>query len=115
MPDGGTGASAFFPRNLATGANSLPATNPFVEIQSDNYELRTNSAVFRNHVRAEERADEQLRGRLDCGLMTVTFSGTNELQQLVAENDVVIEQGDLRFTGGKAVYSGDPGLLELTD
>jgi lipopolysaccharide transport protein LptA len=52
---------------------------------------------------------------MSCGRMTVTFSGTNELQQMVAQEDVVIEQDTAKFTAGKAVYSGETGVLELTD
>lgn len=47
--------------------------------------------------------------------MTVSFAGTNELQQLVALTNVVIEQDTNRFTAGKAVYTGTNGLLELTE
>ena len=77
---------------------SLPATNQFVEILCDNYELRTNLAVFRQHVRVSDRLGDQLQGEMSCGLMTLTFSGTNELQKMVAEHRVVIAQEDRQFT-----------------
>jgi lipopolysaccharide export system protein LptA len=60
-------------------------------------------------------AGDQPKGKMSCGEMTVTFSGTNELQQMVAQNDVVIEQDAAKFTAGRAVYSGNTGVLELTD
>ena len=36
-------------------------TNQFVEILCDNYELRTNLAVFRQDVRVSDRLGEQLQ------------------------------------------------------
>src|SRR6266568_229159 len=114
MPGQGLSTAGFFAGQAST-TNSLTATNQFVEIQSDSYELRTNSALFDKDVRAQERAGEQLRGEINCERMRITFSDTNELQSMVAENRVVIEQGDQRLTGGKAVYNADNGLLEVTE
>ena len=51
---------------------------------------------------------------MTCGLMTLTFSGTNELQKMVAEHQVVIAQEDRQFTAEKAEYTGTNGLLDLT-
>ncbi len=108
-------STAGFFAGQATAANSFSATNQFVEIQSDSYELRTNSALFEKEVQAQERADEQLHGEINCERMRITFSDTNELQSMIAENHVVIEQADQRLTGGKAVYNADNGLLEVTE
>jgi hypothetical protein len=41
------GASGFLSRPGSTSAHAPPITNHFVEILADNYELRTNLAVFR--------------------------------------------------------------------
>ena len=90
------GGAGFLP-----STNSLPATNQVVEIRSDNYELRTNLAVFRQDVHLTQRAGEQLKGKMDCGLLTVTFAGTNQLQRMVAEKGVVIEEGDRGFAAGQ--------------
>jgi len=46
--------------------------------------------------------------------LTATFTGTNELQRLVAEKNVVIQEEDKRFTGQTAVFTGTNGILELT-
>lgn len=115
MPGQSMGAAGFLPRPALLITNSLPATNQFVEIRSHNYEIRTNSAAFRDEVLVNETADGQPKGRMSCGLMTVTFAGTNDLQQMIAQDKVVIEQDDAQFTAGKAVYSGANGVLELAD
>ena len=51
---------------------------------------------------------------MTCGLMTLTFQGTNELEKLVAEQEVVIAQTDRRFTAARADYNGTNSLLDLT-
>jgi lipopolysaccharide export system protein LptA len=96
-------------------AASLPASNHFVEIQCDNYEIRTNRAVFRENVRSTDFLGDQVRGHLNCQTMTASISGTNQLQDLVALTNVVIEQEDTRFTGGRAVYTATNGLVTMTE
>jgi len=90
-------------------------TNRLVEVFCDNYELRSNWGVFRKEVQVKEHSGEQLRGKMNCELMTLSLVGTNELQTLVAETNVVIEQDTNRFVGGKAVYNGTNGMLDLTE
>jgi lipopolysaccharide export system protein LptA len=114
MPGQSMGDSGFLPRPTLASTNKVAATNQFVEIRSHNYEIRTNSAAFRDEVLVSEMADGQLKARMTCGLVTVTFAGTNELQQMIAQDKVVIEQEDAQFTAGRAVYSGSNGVLELT-
>ena len=67
------GASGFLSRPGSASANALPITNHFVEILCDNYELRTNLAVFRQDVRVSDRVGDHLQGEMSCGLMTLTL------------------------------------------
>ena len=114
MPAQSMGAPGLLSRAGAASGNSPPATDHFVEILSDNYELRTNVAVFRQDVRVSDRLGDDLQGEMSCGLMTLTLAGTNELQRIVAEQQVVIGQEDRQFTAAKAEYTGTSGLLDLT-
>jgi lipopolysaccharide export system protein LptA len=93
---------------------SEPGTNQLVEIYCDSYEIRTNQAVFREAVRASELVAEQVRSRLNCELMTVTFAGSNQLERLVMETNVMIEQEDKKLSGDRGVFIGTNQLLELT-
>jgi lipopolysaccharide export system protein LptA len=111
----GQGGAGFLPRPHAPATHSLAATNQWVEILSDNYEVRTNFAVFRQAVRVSEQRGDQAPAKMSCETLTAAFTGTNELQQLVAETHVILEQETNRFTGGKAVYTGTNGMLELTE
>jgi len=52
-----------------------------------------------------QREDARLKGTMDCGVLTVSFSGTNELQSLVAEPNVVIQQDDSKLRVGAAAYT----------
>jgi lipopolysaccharide transport protein LptA len=97
-----------------TPAEAPAGTNQFIEISSEHYELRTNVAVFRGGVRAAQLADTQSRAQLTCGALTVFIGGTNQVQSAVAEKDVLIEQGDNRVMGDRALFSGKDSRLELT-
>jgi lipopolysaccharide export system protein LptA len=88
--------------------------NAFVNIVSDSYEIRTNWAVFRDGVRLEQRDSDTVRGWLTSGLLTVTFQGTNNLQTLAADRDVIIQDSERRLTGGHALYTHTNGILEMT-
>jgi lipopolysaccharide export system protein LptA len=112
MPRESLGASGFVP--LGANTTNAPGTNQTVEIRSDSYELRTNSAAFEEHVRVTERAGEQTVGTLSCARLRASFTGTNQLDRLIAEQDVVIEQEPKKFTADKAIYTGTNAMLELT-
>ena len=114
MPSQDMGVSSMFSEPGSVAAKSVPTTNHFVEVLCDNYVLQTNLAVFRREVRVSDRVAEQLQGEMTCALLTLTFSGTNELQKMVAEHQVVIAQQDKQFTAEKAEYTGTNGVLDLT-
>lgn len=113
MPASSMGAAGFLSPPASASAPVPPPTNRFVEVRCDNYVLRTNIAVFRDQVRVTDRLGDQVQGEMTCGLMTLTFAGTNELQQMVAEQEVVIAQADRRFTATRAEYTATNSLLEL--
>ena len=114
MPAQGLGSSGLLSRTNAAARTTTTLTNQSVAILCDNYELRTNLAVFCEQVRVCERLGDQLQGQMTCSLLTLTFSGTNEMQKMVAEHQVLIEQEDRKFTAEKAEYTGTNSLLELT-
>jgi lipopolysaccharide export system protein LptA len=114
MPGQSLGAPGFLSRSKAAATRTSATTNRFVEILSDNYEFRTNWAVFRQEVRVSEIVSNHTGGTMTCALLTASFTGTNELHTLVAETNVVIQEEDKRFTGETAVFTGTNGILELT-
>ncbi len=110
----GQGAAGFLPAPTAANTNSLSASNQIVEIKCESYEIQTNSADFRGPVLVTDRAGEQIQGTLSCSHMVATFSGTNQMERMVAEEKVIIAQESKRFTADKAVFTGTNGILELT-
>jgi lipopolysaccharide export system protein LptA len=82
---------------------------------SENYEFRTNHAVFSGGVQVQERLDNEESGRLTCQTLELELAGTNQLQRMVAERDVKITQGTRQFTGGMLVYDGTQETLLLTE
>jgi lipopolysaccharide export system protein LptA len=114
MPTQNMGLSHFLSQSSSNSATSLPSTNQFVEILCASYELRTNLAVFHDQVTVSDRLGEELRGKMSCGLMTLTFTGTNELQKMLAEHQVVIAQTNQQFTAETAEYTAADGLLNLS-
>jgi lipopolysaccharide export system protein LptA len=116
LPGEALGEAGFLSFSNSPARKSQSSDKGSVEIECASYEFRTNWAVFRNHVYLEERVADTVRGRLTCkDDMIVTFSGTNELQTLTANKDVVIEEGDKRFTGGHAFYTHTNTTLEMTE
>jgi lipopolysaccharide export system protein LptA len=114
MPAQNMGSSGLFAHTNSAAVKAGTLTNQFVEVTCDNYELRTNLAFFRKQVRVCDRLGDELRGQMTCGQLALTFAGTNELQKMVAEQQVLIEQEDRKFTADKADYTGTNTVLELT-
>jgi lipopolysaccharide export system protein LptA len=115
MPAQSIGTNGF----LSSTTNSASGTNQFVEIFSDFYEFRTNSTgnsiQFGDHVRMVDTSNDSTNGTLTAATMLVTLLGTNELQTMVAEKNVVIQKNMTnQFTGEKAVYTATNDKLELT-
>jgi lipopolysaccharide export system protein LptA len=122
LPGQTLGESGFLSFSNSTAGISAPPAKRSVEIFCDRYEIRTNRAVFRENVRLEEHLGEMIRGRMSCQkVMTVNFAGTNELESLTADGDVIIEEKgeredeDKRFTGGRAVYTHTNSILEISE
>jgi lipopolysaccharide export system protein LptA len=88
-------------------------TNRFIDVFADSYEFHTNSALFVGHVRVAQREGEVINGTMECARMALAFKGTN-LQELVAEENVVFNQEQGRMTAGRAVYTALTRELELT-
>jgi lipopolysaccharide export system protein LptA len=115
LPGVGLGSGGLLNLTNRAAKPAPRGTNQFLEVQASRYEFGTNWGVFRDQVRVREMAGEELRGKLDCGVLTIAFAGTNEVRELVAREDVRVEVEDKRFTAGQAVYTGTNGVLHLTE
>jgi lipopolysaccharide export system protein LptA len=114
MPGQRAGASVFMAHPGTAAGAPATATNSFVEIESDHYEIRTNSAVFGEPARLREWQGTVARGEMNCGILRFTFSGTNDLDTMVADKNVTIQEGETRFLSDHALFTSTNGLLALT-
>lgn len=121
LPGQTLGQSGFLSASDLSARKSQPSARSSVEIACDSYEIRTNWAVFQNQVTLDEHVGKNIRSSLTCrDDLTITFAGTNELQTLTANKDVVIgvkgdnPEEDKRFSGGRAFYTHTNTTLELT-
>jgi len=99
----------------ATATTGAPGAAQSVQVHSATYELRTNMAVFDREVVVTEMTGEQAAGQLTCARLTALFSGTNQLDRLLAQDGVEITRGDNHLRARQAVYSATNNLLELQD
>ncbi len=105
--------SSFLPQQTRN-VSATAATNRFVTIAAGRYEIQTNRASFTGGVLVSERTDDELQATLVCESLLATFASTNQLQKLVAEQGVVIEQGERRLSGQRAEFDAPSGQAQLT-
>jgi lipopolysaccharide export system protein LptA len=115
MPGGNLGSSGLLGGRMGESASAATPGDHVIEVLCRDYEFRTNAASFNQDVRVAERMGGEVRGKMNCGRMNISFVGTNQVEQLVAEEKVVIEQEDKQFTGGRAVYTAADGRLDLLE
>lgn len=111
-------AGQSFAGAMAPGLDSKPGTNQAagpktIEVHAKDFDLRTNQIAFKQDVLVTEFGAGTPEGSMSCRDLTVDFAGTNHLERLVAEHDVVIQRADARFTASRAVYHGTNGVLDL--
>jgi lipopolysaccharide export system protein LptA len=114
MPARGLSLTGLMSGPGTQAAGPDPGSNHWVEVSSGYHEFRTNQAEFGKQVSVTERVDDRERGTMDCGLLEIAYSGTNQLDSLVAQEQVVMKEGTNTLSGGKAVYHSKDGWLTLS-
>ncbi|MBI4664027.1 MAG: hypothetical protein HY735_34960 [Verrucomicrobia bacterium] len=98
---------------LRAQTNALIRTNQEFVIVAEELFQRSGSSIFLHDVRVSspQRPDQELI----CEVLAAFFGGAeNQLDELVAEENVQVQQGELQADGGKAVYRIAKGLVELS-
>src|SRR5438552_10404124 len=117
VPAAALGSNGFFWAEPSTATNAVASKKQPVKVNADDFDFRPdgtetnlNVAVLRGQVRVGAE-----KGNLSCELMTIKSSTRqNRTESIVAERHVVMEQGDNRVTGGKAVYTAANEMMEVT-
>ncbi len=108
------------PTNFFAGPGIANAggTNGLIQISCDSYELQTNAtistAVFRDHVEVVKLTNAAPAGKITCDLLTVHLSNSNQVQEAVAERNVVVKQDEGSIRSERAVFSGTNSVVEFT-
>lgn len=100
-------AAAMIPSFART--NSAPATNSVMRITASTFSHQRDISVFHEGVKVEDA-----RGQIACQMLTVVTGASNQLQRIVADNDVTITQKDMIASGQRADYDVRTGLVRLT-
>lgn len=113
LPTGSNPTNFFAGPDANAGGNS---TNGLLQISCDSYEIRTNAgiitAIFHDQVQAVKLTNGVPAGNISCNLLTVRATASNQVQETVAEQNVVVERNDGVIRAEKAVFSGT--VVEFT-
>jgi lipopolysaccharide export system protein LptA len=117
LPASALGTNGFVWAEPSPGTPAESSKKQPVKVNADDFDVRPdktdtnlNVAVLRGQVRV---AAEQ--GNLSCELMTIRSSARqNRTESVVAERQLVMEQGNNRVTGEKAVYTAADDTMEVT-
>lgn len=114
IPAQALGENSFLPAAAAQSRPGSSSTIGFVEVNCDHYLLQTNFASFGGSVQVTRLTEGKQAGMMTCSNLNLYFGGTNQVQQMIAERNVVIEQTTNSFKADRAVYTGTNHLLEFT-
>ena len=117
LPPGSVGRSGFVlpqdpaPTNMvAQGAQPVQVRADDFQFQPEPGNTNFNLAVLRGDVRVRSGT-----GKLGCDQMTIrSLAPSNRTESILAERNVVMEQGDRRVTGTDVVYTALSDTVEVT-
>jgi lipopolysaccharide export system protein LptA len=66
-------------------------------------------------VRVEQLVSNQVQGTMDCARLSAGFTGTNQLQYLLAQTNVLIRQQENQFAAGQGLFTASNSVLKLTE
>jgi lipopolysaccharide export system protein LptA len=117
LPSGSIGRNGFLLPENSAATNAAPAKGQPVLARGDDFQFKPdgadtnfNIASFSGNVQVKSE-----KGNLSCELMTIRSTAqSNRTESVVAERSVVMEQGNNRVTGAKAVYTATNEMVEVT-
>lgn len=103
--------------SAARGTNASSRSDLLISADSFEFTSTNKLAVYTGNVRVVDPpvSTNARPTTLTCKILTVKLpsSGT-KIESILAEGDVVIDQGDSHATGARAVYRASTDVLELT-
>jgi len=117
LPASALGTNGLSWAETAPPTNSVAASKQPIKVNADDFEFRPdltdtnlNISVLRGQVRVSAE-----KGNLSCESITIkSTTDKNKTESVVAERRLVMEQGNNRVTGEKAVYTATNEIMEVT-
>jgi lipopolysaccharide export system protein LptA len=117
LPPGAIGRNDFLLPENPPAPHVVSSEGQPVRVRAGEFEFKPdlentnfNLGVFRDDVRVSGE-----KGNLNCELMTIRSTAqSNRTESVVTERAVVMEQGDRRVTGDKAIYTAATDTVEIT-
>jgi len=81
-------------------------------IHSDTLTLRTDKRFFIYSGNVQVKHGDIT---MTCNLLEGSYDENNQIEEIIAKEDVVVTRGSTRATGGKAVFSNDEQTIVLTE
>ena len=103
--------------NLAPGTNNIPRGNLLITADFFEYSSSNKVAIYTGHVRVVDppATTNEPPTIMTCKIMTVTLPAEGgKIESIVADGDVVIDQGPSHATGAKAIYKAETDVVELS-
>lgn len=94
----------FLPSPASKASPGVAAERGFVEVRSESYQLRTNSAWFKGGVQVRQEGSARAPVLMSSQTLRLQFTGTNEIQSLAAEGQVQVDQQDSRIRAERMDY-----------
>ncbi len=117
LPPGTLHPSGFLLVDQAAMAGAPPSSRRPVEVACDEFEFASGSPGTNASVttcRGNVKVDDE-RGKLRCTVLTIESAvDNNRTERVVAERDVVVEQGDDRVACDRAIYFAPDERIEMT-
>ena len=97
--------------------NAIPRGNLLITADFFEYSSSNKVAIYTGHVRVVDPPGNtnELPTTMTCKLMTVKLPVEGgKIESIVADGDVVIDQGASHATGARAIYKAETDVVELS-
>jgi lipopolysaccharide export system protein LptA len=93
----------------STSLTSQPRPNELMDVFAGRLDHKDNLSIFENSVRIKDS-----QGEIRCEFLVISTGISNQVTQIVADQNVVISQTNMVATSARAFYTLTNGIVELT-
>lgn len=103
--------------NIPRGTNAVPRGNLLITADFFEYSSSNKVAIYTGNVRVVDppTTTNELPTILTCKIMTVKLPAEGgKIESIVADQNVIIDQGPSHATGARAIYKAETDVVELS-